>query len=63
MKLLPAPLLALALALGLTPPVRADLISPGKALVRTAERNLPLLLVLAVLIVTAVLVRHFTKKK
>ena len=63
MKLIPAPLLTLALALGLTPPGWADLISPGKALARTAERNLPLLLVLALLIATAVLVRHFTKKK
>ena len=63
MKRLPAVLLLPALALGLTLPARADLISPGKALMREAERNLPILLILALLIVTALLVRHFTKKK
>lgn len=63
MKRLPGALMALALSLGLGMPVFADLMSPGEALLWEAERNLPLLLVIGVLILTALLVRHFTKKK
>lgn len=63
MKRLPVLLVTLALSLGLAMPAFADLMSPGEALLWEAERNLPLVLVILVLIVTALLVRHFTKKK
>lgn len=63
MKRLPGYLVALALSLGLVVPAFADLMSPGEALMWEVERKLPLILVLAVLIVTALLVRHWTKKK
>lgn len=63
MKRLTGCLLTLALVLGLALPVCADLMSPGEALMWEAERKLPLILVIAVLIFTALLVRHFTRKK
>lgn len=63
MKRLPVILLTLALTLVLALPAWADLISPGEALLWEVERNLPLVLVVLVLIVTALLVRHFTRKK
>jgi len=63
-KLSSLPLLA-ALCLLLAPPVRADAISvsPGEALLWNIREELPLILILALLIVTAVLIRKFTKKK
>lgn len=63
MKHLSGLLLTLALSLGLAIPAFADLMSPGEALMWEAERNLPLLLIIGLLILTALLVRHFTKKK
>lgn len=63
MKRLPGFLLTVALSLGLALPAFADLMSPGEALMWEVERKLPLILVITVLIVTALLVRHFTKRK
>lgn len=63
MKALSAALLTLALAVALALPVYADVISPGEALVRDIQRNLPIVLLLVLLAVTAILVRRFTKKK
>ncbi len=63
MKRLPGFLLTVALSLGLALPAFADLMSLGEALMWEVERKLPLILVIVVLIVTALLVRHFTKRK
>jgi len=63
MKTLSIALFCLATSILLALPAQADVISPGKALMREAQRNLPILLILALLVVTAILVRHFTKKK
>lgn len=63
MKRIPVILLALALSLGLMLPCFADVLTPGAALILGLERNLPVVLIIAVLIVTAILVRKFTKKK
>lgn len=63
MKKLSAALLTLALAVALALPAHADVISPGEALARAAQRNLPIVLILALLVVTAILVRRYTKKK
>lgn len=63
-KLSSLPLLA-ALCLSLALPARADAISvsPGEALLWNIREGLPLILILALLIITAVLIRKFTKKK
>ncbi len=63
-KLSNLPLLA-ALCLLLVSPARADVISlsPGEALLSGIREGLPLILILALLVVTAVLIRKFTKKK
>lgn len=65
MKRIPVLLLTLAAILGMATPVFADVIaaSPVEILVWTVKPHLPLILIVAVLIVTALLVRHFTKKK
>ena len=41
----------------------ADVISPKEALLWQAGRYWPVLLVIVLLVVTALLVRHFTRKK
>lgn len=58
-------LLLAVLCLFLAPPARADAISvsPGEALLSSIWEGLPLILILALLIVTAVLIRKLTKKK
>ena len=64
MKKLPLIPLILALALALAPAARADVIfDPVSILIYEARRNLPIILVILLLIVTALLVRHFTKRK
>lgn len=65
MKRIPAFLLTLAAILGLTTPVFADVIpaSPAEILISAVEPVLPMALIVAVLVITALLVRHFTKKK
>lgn len=65
MKRIFALLLTLALILGMTVPVFADVIeaSPAEILMSTVEPVLPVVLIIAALVVTALLVRRFTKKK
>lgn len=63
MKTLSAALLTLAMSIALALPAHADVISAGEVLVRAAQRNLPIVLILALLAVTAILVRRYTKKK
>lgn len=65
MKRIPVLLLTLAAIFGMTTPVFADAIaaSPAEILVSTVEPVLPMVLIIAVLVITALLVRHFTKKK
>lgn len=65
MKRIPALLLTLAAVLGMTAPVFADVIpaSPAEILMSTVEPVLPMVLIIAVLAVTALLVRRFTKRK
>ncbi len=63
MKTLSAVLLTLAMSIALALPVHADSISDGEALAQDIQRNLPIILILVLLAVTAILVRRFTKKK
>lgn len=65
MKRISALLLTLAALLAMTIPVFADVIeaSPAEILMSAAEPVLPVVLIIAALVVTALLVRHFTKKK
>ena len=63
MKQLSRLLLTLALALGLAVPAFADVITPGRAIALEFQRRLPLILIVAALVLTAALVRTFTKKK
>lgn len=64
MKKLPLIPLTLALALALAPAARADVIAaPGIELLSVSWHDLPLILILVLLIVTTLLVRHFTRKK
>ena len=64
MKKLPLLPLVLALALALAPAARADVAYiPGLELMYAAYHNYPIVLIIILLIVTALLVRHFTKKK
>ena len=56
-------LLAAALAVVLAVPAFADVISPGEALIHGVERNLSTILLVVVLVITAILVRKFTKRK
>ena len=64
MKRIPAILLTLAALLAMTPPAFADAIaaSPAEILASTVEPVLPIILIAAVLVITALLVRHFRKK-
>ena len=63
MKKLPLLPLTLALALMLAPTARADVISaPGIELLAVTWHDLPLILILVALLVTILLVRHFTKR-
>ena len=65
MKRISALLLTPAALLAMTVPVFADGIpaSPAEILMSVTEPVLPLVLIIAVLVVTALLVRRFTKKK
>lgn len=65
MKRIPALLITLAAVFGMTAPVFADAIvaSPTYILTFTVEPLLPIILIIAVLVITALLVRYFTKKK
>ena len=65
MKRISALLLTLAIVLGMTPPVFADVIaaSPVEVLMSGAGGILAIVLIAAALVITALLVRHFTKKK
>lgn len=65
MKRIPVILLTLAALLAMTSPVFADVLpaSPAEILMSTVEPVLPIILIVAVLVITALLVRRFTKKK
>lgn len=65
MKRVPSLLLTLAVLLGMTVPAYADVLpaSPGEILMSAARPALPIVLIIVVLVATALLVRHFTKKK
>lgn len=65
MKQISALLLTLAVLLGMAAPVFADVIpaSPAEILMSAVEPVLPAVLIIAVLVITALLVRRFTKKK
>ena len=65
MKQIPALLLTLAVVLGMTTPVFADVVpaSPAEILMSTVDPVFPVVLIIAVLVITALLARHFTKKK
>ena len=65
MKQIPALLLTLAVVLGMATPVFADVVpaSPAEILMSTVEPVFPVVLIIAVLVITALLARHFTKKK
>lgn len=65
MKRISALLLTLAAVLGTTVPVFADVIpaSPADILMSAVGPALPVILIIAVLVITALLVRRFTKKK
>jgi len=59
MKRFPHLLILAAAVLGMAMPACADLISPGELIV--GQLTHPLVLLVIVLVLTAVLVRHFTK--
>lgn len=65
MKRISALLLTLAALLAMTIPVFADVLpaSPAEILAATVEPALPVVLIVAALVVTALLVHRFTKKK
>lgn len=63
MKRLSCLLVTFALGLSLAMPAWADILSPGEVLVWKIQRRLPLVLLIAALVITAILVRKFTKKK
>lgn len=65
MKRISALLLTLAALLAMTVPVIADALpaSPAEILMSSVEPALPVVLIIATLVVTALLVRRFTKKK
>lgn len=65
MKQISALLLTLAVLLGMAVPVFADAIpaSPAEILASAVEPFFPAVLIIAVLVITALLVRRFTKKK
>lgn len=65
MKRISALLLTVAALLAMTIPVFADVLpaSPVEILMSTVEPVLPAILIVAALVVTALLVRRFTKKK
>ena len=65
MKRISALLLTLAGLLAMTIPVFADVLpaSPAEILMSTVEPVLPVALIIAALVVTALLVSRFTKKK
>ena len=65
MRQIPKLLLMLAVVLGMTTPVFADVIpaSPAEIMISAWGSGHPMVLIVAVLAVTALLVRHFTKKK
>ena len=65
MKRIPAILLTLAALFAMTVPVFADVIAPSpvEILAAAAGSILPVVLIIAVLVITALLVRRFTKKK
>ena len=65
MKRISAFLLMLAAVLGMTTTVFADAIgaSPGEVFVSAVGAVLSIVLIAAVLVITALLVHHFTKKK
>lgn len=65
MKRIPTLLLTLAILLGMSLPAYADVLpaSPAEILMSAAGSALPIVLIIAVLAVTALLVRHFTRKK
>lgn len=65
MKRIPAILLTLAALFAMTAPAFADVIaaSPAEILTAAVEPMLPIILIAAVLVMTALLVRRFTKKK
>lgn len=56
-------LLALAAAVALSVPAYADVISAPEAVMNQLERKAPLILVVLLLVVTALLVRKFSKRK
>ena len=64
MKRISALLLALAVLLAMTPSVFADVLpaSPAEIVMSTVEPVLPIILIVAVLVITALLARHFKKK-
>lgn len=65
MKQISALLLMLAVVLSMTAPGFADVIpaSPAEILMSTWGSGHPMVLIVAVLVITALLVRHFTRKK
>ena len=65
MKQISALLLTLTAILAMTPSVFADVLpaSPAEIVMSTVEPVLPVVLIIAALVVTALLVRRFTKKK
>ena len=65
MKRIPALLLTMAVLFGMTVPAHADVLpaSPAEILMSTAGAALPIVLIIALLAATALLVRHFTRKK
>ena len=61
MKRIPMLLLTLAAMIGMTIPVFADAIAASP--IEILEPVLPMILIIAVLVITALLVRYFTRKK